>query len=483
MTKTERQNEGIYKYLKAGAKGTLDYVMRFGKTKTAITIISRLQSKYTNAVILIAVPSLSIKEMWLNELPNTITNVTVTTAQELLNITDTLNVDLFIVDEIHKFITPNRLTLLDGSRITYTYNLGLTGTYPYDNNVLNTHFPVVDTITEEEAISNKWISNFREYNVALDLTESDKKDYIKYSNTIYEVQKDFKNVYGIIKSDNGSPIFGNSLEAVIACYSGVNVSGYGHIKAQHIRELFAINMGWQPNLDLTNEYNLDRENHWNPEAIKKKAVSFYRAMRARNEIHNINSVKLDALLKIYAKYNNRVCITFNGSTIFADMITDAINKTFKCDKAISYHSNCESKPLINFITNDYFRKSDGEIKNVGKTNQLKYITEMLKIGKYNIVNSINALDEGFSVDNIDLVITTSGDTNPTKYSQRNARGKTIDAYNPNKITLIFNLFFNDFTYQIGGEMKYFKSRDKTKLALRQGVDTIYSITLEELLNL
>lgn len=485
MTKDERQEIGIYTYLKAGAIGTLDYIMRFGKTRTAIKIIERFRVKYVNDLIVIVVPSLSIKEMWISELNNTynLVNIEVYTSQELLNLTvdNRIICRLFIVDEIHKFTTPERIKLLNKTRVTYVFNLGLTGSYDYANKTLNEYFPVVDTITEKEALDNKWISNFREYNIPLELSDSDKKDYIKYSKIIYEALSNFKGLHGILKFPDGKPFFSSDLDLILSCYSGKKILGYDYIKSKYIRESVALKMDWKPNLDLSNEYNKDRDEYWNPDNIKKTATKFHKAMQARNELHNINEVKLQAVLELYAYYKHRTIITFNGSTTFADMITDAINNTFKCDKAISYYANSKGKPLMNFVDGKYFLDAKGNIKSFGVKRQLDYIVEMLKIGKYNIVNAVNALDEGFSVENIDIVITTSGSTNPTTYNQRSARGKTIDSYNPNKLTLIFNLYFDDFNYMIDGEYKWFKSRDASKIRLRQENRYVPITTLSEIL--
>ena len=62
------------------------------------------------------------------------------------------------------------------------------------------------------------------------------------------------------------------------------------------------------------------------------------------------------------------------------------------------------------------------------------------------------------------MITTAGTANPIQYAQRGGRGKRIDAYNPNKVTKIFNLYFEDF---IGSNGNLIHSRDKQKLISNQ----------------
>jgi hypothetical protein len=78
-----------------------------------------------------------------------------------------------------------------------------------------------------------------------------------------------------------------------------------------------------------------------------------------------------------------------------------------------------------------------------------------------------ALDEGFNVENMELAITTSGTTNPIQHKQRTARVKTLEP-NKEKETMVLNLFFKDFQiFKPDGTVSYVKSRDQTKLMMRQ----------------
>jgi superfamily II DNA or RNA helicase len=485
MTKDERQQISVNRFLKADARGTLELTMRFGKTRTAIKIIRRYLDKYTDNVIIV-VPSVVIVDVWNNEINDYFkhkydNHIIVTTVDKVLNAKNT-TCGLLIIDEIHKFTSDARLELIKGNKIDYVYILGLTGTYPYNNEVLNKYVPVVDKITESEAIANKWISQYEIYNIPLELSETDKYSYLQYSTSMRYVLDTFRGIHKMILKPDGTTFFNNDLELILACYSGKNVKGVGYIKAHLIRETVAVKMGWQPELDLTNEHHKQIVEYWSPDAIKDNVESFYIAMNKRNEIHNINQVKLEAVLKIYAKFNNNIFMVFNESVDFANMITDAINNTFNTDKAITYHSQIKSKPLVNFITNEYFKQKDGTIKKFGKKKQLDYIIEMLKIRRYNLVSTVKALDEGFNVDNIDIIITTSGTANPMQYAQRNARGLTIDAYNKNKVTKIFNLYFDDFSAEIDGKYRVFNSRDKRKLILRSENNVLKCTNLDDILS-
>ena len=478
MTKDERIDIAINRYLKAGAIGTLNHIMRFGKTTEGCLIAERFRRKFEDEII-IAVPSVAVRDEWLTTLSDfEIDNLRVLTANEILNL-DRISVGLLIIDELHKFVSDNRLNIVNGNIISYTYNLGLTGTYPFGNKIIEKHFPIVDTITDKEAIDNGWISNFIEYNVPLELTNADKANYVKYSTKMYEISSTFRGLSNILINKDGTSFFNNDLDLILSCYSGKFVKDVGHIESKHIREAVAVKMGWMPELDLTFERNIDIDKYWNPDNIKERAVEYYQAMRKRNEIHNINEVKLKAVLQICEKFKGKNTLIFNESTMFADTIADSLNSYFKDGKAISYHSGVKGKPLISFIDGEYFKFSNGKIKTFGKEKQLRYIKSMLKIGLYDTIVTAKALDEGFNAETIEIIITTSGTANPMQYSQRNARGKTVDKYNKDKVTYIFNLFFDDFGFLLEGEHKHFYSRDKKKLDIRQGNSKAITLNLSE----
>lgn len=480
MTKDHRQDIGLLRYLKAGGIGTYHYVQRFGKTLSGLKVMKRFSTNKPKGSIIVLVPSAYIKGMWVDEISRfgyTFNNVTVISAASAI-LQDSINCDLLIVDEIHKFTSKERIKLINKTIINYTFILGLTGSYPNDSTI-SKYAPVIDTITEAEAIEEGWISKFIEYNIGLELTEADKVEYAKYSTIMFEVMSTFKGLNDIIKNNDGTPFFTSDLDLIISCYRGKSAGKNQYIQSTYIREVVASKMGWEPDLDLSSGYNKQREDYWNPDAIKDRCSNYYKAMRSRSLIHNYNEVKLKAVLEIYARFNSDTIMIFSENAEFADVISDAINNKFKTNKAVSYHSTIDSKPLKNFINNKLFRTKAGVVKKFGKKKQLDYIVSMLKIGYYTCISTVKALDEGFNVDNINLIITTSGTANPTQYSQRSARGKTIDRYNINKRTVIINLYFDDFMTIVDGEYRQFMSRDKAKLYYRIGDRRIKELNLDE----
>jgi superfamily II DNA or RNA helicase len=83
-----------------------------------------------------------------------------------------------------------------------------------------------------------------------------------------------------------------------------------------------------------------------------------------------------------------------------------------------------------------------------------------------------------NIPNIECIICTSGDINPSTYDQRVARGKTIDFLNVDKKCTIINLFIDDFILND----EYVSSRDKEKLESRQ-INVKNAIWLENIQDL
>lgn len=484
MDKTTRQLQGIKIWLKANGIGTWNWTMRFGKTYAALMAAERFNtnSKYKDEIILVIVPSVAIKNVWEDEIREYEYDfkpyLIIETVDTILNSRGMLMCGLLIIDEIHKYSSDRRLTIINGSKVYSKFKLGLTGTYDYNNKVVNQFYPVVDTIEENEALSNKWISNFIEFNVPLQLNEDDRIEYIKYNNIISSTFKTFKDSYKRIHI-NGIKLFDSEFAVILACYSGTDYNGT-RISADTVRHIVAKDMGWYEELPLDSQYNNNIEDNWSPKSIKSNVTEFYVAMRLRNNIHDHNIVKLYAVADLYEAFKHRHFIIFNESTAFADIIRDTINNIDK-DAAIAYHSEVKGIPLVDITTGEYFNTGKGTIKLFGKVNILKYINEYFNINAFNVISTVKALDEGLSIDNIDFIITTSGTVNPTQYTQRKARGLTVNKYAKDKITIIVNLFFDNFMGQDKyGNEKVYKSRDKQKMTNRQLSNDIRTISLSEL---
>lgn len=100
MTRSERQELCIQKWIKAKCRGSLELATGFGKTKTALDAISKFLAKNPGRSILVSVPTEEIKQQWLKGLADRglFMNVQV----EIINsiVKHDRIVDMLVIDEV-----------------------------------------------------------------------------------------------------------------------------------------------------------------------------------------------------------------------------------------------------------------------------------------------------------------------------------------------------------------------------------------------
>ena len=68
ITRSERQEQGVQKWVNNHCNGTLCYATGVGKTRCGLIAISRFLAKNKGRLVIIVVPSDPIKQQWLDEL-------------------------------------------------------------------------------------------------------------------------------------------------------------------------------------------------------------------------------------------------------------------------------------------------------------------------------------------------------------------------------------------------------------------------------
>lgn len=473
MDKSERQEISCNKWRDAKGRGTLNLIMRFGKTRVAAMIVGKLVKANPNRTIMAIAPNAETtknlvnnltefcdKEQWINIMSsNTLINhVNKLKIERKLPI----KVDLLILDEVHKLLQGE--TLIAIKNIEYKFILCLTGSTLNKTqlSILNElGAPVIDKITEIEAVSQGWISNSTEYNLAIELDEHDKIRYAKYSDMISETLETFGGLHKVINQEFRNKVFDSDFALVLASFTGYNYKDRNgsstFIKPTVIRNMLASLMGWTRDMPLDNDYNKRINNLWNPDNIYERAKKFKDFVRQRNDILIYNRPKINAVIEIL-KTNSVPTICFNESIAMVTDLADYFNKD-----GIPFHSAIESRYVINPETGVPYTYKNGEPKRLGKTSLKKLAIEGIKNGTYKYLFTAQSLNEGLTIENIEQVITTGGSCNSNTHEQRVARGKTYNYMNPNKNCVIINLYIDDF--KIGD--KDVRSRDKQKLIQRQ----------------
>jgi superfamily II DNA or RNA helicase len=468
MTKDERQNITFNKVLANNYTGILNLCIRFGKTRIGLrTYLHYISNNSDDALII--VPSESIKVNWLNEIEilgytNIHFNI-ITIGQALNNKLKAYG--LLIIDECHKFLSTERYKIFN--IIKYKHLLLLSGTLPIGKplSLLLNLAPVIDIVTEKEAIENKWISNYIEYNIPLTLSDNDIERYVKHTNIMATIFDKYKNLYKYITYDS-IPIFSDDLDLILSTASGKYTKDYGYIDPMDISEALSKKMN----------HSIRQDTLWHPEYIRNECKEFNAALKNRNTILISNSIKAKAVLYIFDKLQLPT-ICFNESINFANNITELINQHYNKDVAFVYHSKLESTSLINPETNSPYvyvtGTKSGQPKIFSKKKQLEYMIAAMDANLIKFISTVKSLDEGITIKNVECIITTSGSMNPIQYEQRTGRGKTL--VDDNKIAKIYNLYFDDFIYND----IYYKSRDKIKLLSRQSFNTnVITLFLEEI---
>lgn len=437
--KYKRQLEGIEKWRCAkdygsshsNAWGTLWWCTGVGKTFAACIVINRILKKNSAEVIYIVVPGPDLKKQWDGEIKANIpqeywANVNITTVESIMNIINNGNrilCGLFIADEVHEYLTEDRLRMFNGSSVVCKWCLGLTATYKdmHDRHKkLETILPVVDRIDEEEASREGFISKYVEYNVAVPFTDKELERYRVLSSII---------------SKNLSKFGHGGLELASKILTG---EGSDTPLTMAIR--FATARGWRKDLNILNPAHKEILDIWSPQKVIGYAKLSMDSVRERkNLIYNCRN-KLSVAKDIVVKFDNLKTICFSQSTSFADMLGKMINDYYiQFDNSLPcviYHSQLST--LI--VKNDKGK----EVKK-GKIKLKREAIEAIRSGTARIISTASSLDKGFDVKDIRMALTTSGTQNPTKYTQRKGRGLRVEIYGEDIIVLIVNLYVQGTT--------------------------------------
>lgn len=148
------------------------------KTRVAIEIIKAFYNRNTNFRVLIAVPTEVLREQWNRELAkNQLFSIS---RVEIFNtiVKNSYEVDLFIIDEVHLACSDVNINMF--KIVKYKYILGLTATLERldgKDMLLYPYMSICDTVTLNDALENNWISNYRNYQVLLDVDLTEYKSY------------------------------------------------------------------------------------------------------------------------------------------------------------------------------------------------------------------------------------------------------------------------------------------------------------------
>ena len=197
VTRDERQAQCIENWVKHKGKATVVGATGFGKTRVGTNLIGKILKRKPQYRILVVVPTTTLKEQW-EEILDSLgygLNCSVEVINTIVLKDTKYTCDFLILDEIHRFASDLFQQVFN--RVNYSLILGLTATIERLDGkeiIIKQYCPVCDEITLEECMINGWISDYKEYQV---LIEVDNKQEYK------DLNRQFNEHFGFFNYDFG----------------------------------------------------------------------------------------------------------------------------------------------------------------------------------------------------------------------------------------------------------------------------------------
>ena len=172
VTRDERQAQCIENWVKHKGKATVVGATGFGKTRVGTNLIGKILKRKPQYRILVVVPTTTLKEQW-EEILDSLgygLNCSVEVINTIVLKDTKYTCDFLILDEIHRFASDLFQQVFN--RVNYSLILGLTATIERLDGkeiIIKQYCPVCDEITLEECMINSWISDYKEYQVLIEV--------------------------------------------------------------------------------------------------------------------------------------------------------------------------------------------------------------------------------------------------------------------------------------------------------------------------
>lgn len=283
LSRTERQEQGVQRWVDNKLCGTLNWATGVGKTRGGLMAISRFLKKNPTKSVIIVVPSEPIQRQWNQELIDW--NLFPQCSVKTMNDTSVnkYSCTLLVIDEIHKVGAPTLLNIF--KNVQYTIILGLTATFERldgKDEIISKKCPIVDTISVEEAIENKWLADYREYEV---LIEPEDIDVYK------EVNKEFYEHFSYFNYDFN-----------LAMKCATDWKRRSELAKERCRE------------DQSEDFKTVNKQ------ILVHAMGFSRTLQARKKYIYNHPKKIELTNLILENRQDKKCITFSATVAMAEKI-------------------------------------------------------------------------------------------------------------------------------------------------------------------
>ena len=182
-----------------------------------------------------------------------------------------------------------------------------------------------------------------------------------------------------------------------------------NISANQICAQIAQENGWNENLDMSVEFNVQLDDLYNPMNLKERASQTYEKIRQRSQTLSDYDAKLDEILKIVEENFDKQILVINKRGEFASRVTDYLNNMSECTICGNYHDRVEKVPMLDDKGRKVYYKSGakkGEPRYMGADAQKTRNEQLFREGILRVLSTNNAPDKDLCVD-VDIIIITS----------------------------------------------------------------------------
>lgn len=358
LTRDERQEAARVKWVKNKCKGTFEFATGFGKTWTAIKCIKTIINKYSSFRVLVVVPTDNLKNQWIQQLDNH--QLGLNTDVQIVNsvIKRKWKCHILVIDEAHRYASETFQEIFN--QVDYKYILGLTATFKRldgKHEIIAKYCPVIDKVTTEEALENGWLSQFKEYQVLIDV--NDISDYKEWNREFISHFEYFNFDFGLAMSMIGKNGFMNR----------------AYLRDKMV--LKAYRSGSKPSDEQRKAIFRDITYH---------ATGFIRAIQARKSFINNHPKKIEIARRIINARPNAKIVTFSTNVKMAEAIGCGMVYTGKLS-----------------------------------TKKSRIALEEFENSSSGVINSCVKLNEGADIKGLSVAIILGLDSSETKSVQRRGR--------------------------------------------------------------
>ena len=182
-----------------------------------------------------------------------------------------------------------------------------------------------------------------------------------------------------------------------------------NISSNQICAQIAQENGWNENLDMSIEFNVEIDRLYNPMNLKERASKTYEIIRNRSQLLSDYDGKLDAILKIIEDNPDKKILIINKRGDFATRVTEYINCYSMSPICGNYHDRVEPIPAVDVNGLPLYYKSGakkGERRMMAAQAQKTYNEYMFNQNKLRVLSTNNAPDKELTI-NVDIIIITS----------------------------------------------------------------------------